>query len=172
MLIRKINAGLSLLTALLFFDHAIFYTVWMMSGGTIEEHGTFMPRLLFVLVLIHGLISIGLVISTRSKTETQKGRAYPKLNASTIVQRISGFALIIFAGLHAAEAVGSITPPPIVTVMFFVIVLTHVAISTSKAFITLGIGNAKFVKVADLVIKVICAATLIAALAGVYLYKV
>ena len=63
-------------------------------------------------------------------------------------------------------------PPKIVHAMFYTIVLMHAAVSTSKAFITLGIGNAKFVKVVDIVVKVICAATLIAALTSFYLYRV
>ena len=53
--------------------------------------------------------------------------------------------------------------------LFFTIVLTHIAISTGKAFITLGIGNAKFIKVVDIVMKVICGATLIAGVIGIYL---
>jgi hypothetical protein len=53
--------------------------------------------------------------------------------------------------------------------LFFAIVLSHVAISTSKAFITLGIGNAKTIKTIDIVLKVICIATFIACTIGFYL---
>ena len=176
MLMRKINAGLSLLTSVFLLDHAIFNAVRMISGGTIEKSGTFMSWILFGLMLAHAVISIDLAISAHSETETRKGKSYPKLNISTIIQRMTGMVLIVFAGLHVAGAAGYMTPPPIVhaiiPAVFFTIALMHVAVSTSKAFITLGIGNAKFVKAADLVIKVICAATLIAALTGFYLYKV
>ena len=176
MLTRKINAGLSLLTAFLLLEHAIFKTVRMISRGTIEKGGSFVSWILFGLMLAHAVISIDLAISAHSETETRKGKSYPKLNISTIIQRITGMVLIVFAGLHVAGAAGYMTPPPIVhaivPAVFFTIALMHVAVSTSKAFITLGIGNAKFVKTVDLVIKVICAATLIAALTGFYLYKV
>lgn len=176
MLMRKINAGLSLLTASLLLDHAIFNAVRMISRGTIEKGATFMSWILFGFMLAHAVISIDLAISAHSETEKRKCKSYPKLNVSTIVQRISGIVLIVFAGLHVAGAAGFMTPPPIVhaivPAVFFTIALTHVAVSTSKAFITLGIGSAKFVKAVDLVIKVICAATLIAALTGFYLYKV
>ena len=176
MLMRKINAGLSLLTTLLLLDHAIFNAVCMISRGTIENGGSFMSWILFGLMLTHAVISIDLAISAHSETEKRKCKSYPKLNIPTTIQRISGIILIIFAALHVAGAAGFMTPPPIVhavvPAVFFTIALAHVAVSTGKALITLGIGNAKFVKAADIVIKVICAATLIAALTGFYLYKV
>ena len=176
MLTRKINAGLSLLTAFLLLEHAIFKTVRMISRGTIEKGGSFVSWILFGLMLAHAVISIDLAISAHSETETRKGKSYPKLNISTIIQRITGMVLIVFAGLHVAGAAGYMTPPPIVhaivPAVFFTIAFAHTAVSTSKAFITLGIGNAKIVKAADIVIKVICAATLIAALTGFYLDKV
>ena len=47
---------------------------------------------------------------------------------------------------------------------------SHYAVSISKAFITLGIGDAKFIKTADIAIKAICATTLIADIIGFYLF--
>ena len=176
MLMRKINAVLSLLTTLLFFDHAIFNTVRMISPNPVEESADFMPWIFFGLMLLHAVISIFLVISTRSKNKEQKPKAYVKLNFATIAQRFSGVALIVLAGLHAVGTSGLVHFPkpvyPILHIVFFTVAFAHVAVSTSKAFITLGIGNAKFVKVADIVIKVICAVMLIAALTGIFLYKV
>ena len=176
MLMRKINAGLSLLTACLLLDHAIFNVVRMLSHGAVENGGAFMSWILFGLMLVHAVISIDLGISAHAETEKRKCKSYPKLNIATIVQRISGVALIILAGLHVAGAAGFMQPPKLVHIilppLFFTIALAHVAVSASKAFITLGIGNAKFIKGADIAIKVICVATLIAALTGFYLYKV
>ena len=176
MLMRKINAGLSLLTAVLLLIHAIFNAVYMISMGVIEKSGTFMPWILFGLMLTHAFISIDLAVSAHEGTEKRKCKSYPKLNAATIFQRISGVGLILFTALHVAGAAGFMTPPPIVhaivPAVFFTIALAHTAVSTSKAFITLGIGNAGLVKVVDIVVKVICIATLIAALTGFYLYKV
>ena len=176
MLMRKINAGLSLLTAVLLLGHAIFEAVRMISRGAIEKGGSFISWILFGLMLAHAVISIDLAVSAHLETETRKGKSYPKLNISTMIQRITGMALIVFAGLHVAGAAGYMTPPPvihaIVPAVFFTIALAHAAVSTSKAFITFGIGNAKFVKAVDIVVKVICAATLIAALTGFYLDKV
>ena len=98
------------------------------------------------------------------------------MNVSTIIQRISGVLLLFFSGLHVAGAIGYIQPPPIVhaivPLVVFTIAMVHVGISTSKAFITLGIGNAKFIKTIDIVVKVICGVTLVADLIGFYLYLV
>ena len=174
MLIRKFNAVLSLLTTVLLLDHSIFNAVWMISKGTIEKGGAFMSWILFALMLLHAVISVDLVISAHS--ENRKCKSYPKLNVATMVQRISGIVLIVFAALHVAGAAGFMTPPKIIHAilppLFFIIAMVHVAVSTSKALITLGIGNAGVVKGVDIVIKVICAATIIAALIGFYLYKV
>ena len=176
MLLRKINAGLSLLTTVFLLDHAIFNAVRMLSRGTVENGASFMSWILFGLMLAHAVISIDLAISAHAGAEKRKYKSYPKMNAATIIQRASGVALILLASLHAAGAAGFMTPPPIVhaivPAVFFTIALAHVSVSTSKAFITLGIGNAKIVKAVDIAIKVICAATLVAALTGFYLYKV
>jgi hypothetical protein len=48
--------------------------------------------------------------------------------------------------------------------------MAHIAVSVSKAFITLGIGNAKFIKGVDISTKAICAITLVADIVGFYLY--
>ena len=105
-----------------------------------------------------------------------KGKMYPKMNVSTIVQRASGVLMVPTMALHVAGTVGLTQPPPIVHAtlppVFFTVVMVHVAVSTSKSLITLGIGSAKFLKIADIIVKVLCAATLIASVTGFYLYVV
>ena len=98
------------------------------------------------------------------------------MNAPTIIQRISGVALIILTVLHIAGTVGILQPPravhAILPPLFFTVALMHTAISAGKAFITLGIGNAKVFKAIDITIKVICALTLVADVVGFYLFLV
>lgn len=175
MLSRKINAGLSLLTTFLLLDHALFNSIRMLSGGRVATSFNYAPWILTVLMAIHAFISIDLAISSHLNGEKCKCKNYPKMNAPTIVQRVSGVLLILFTALHIAGAAKYMVPPAVVHAilppLFFAVALAHAAISTSKAFITLGIGSARFVKAADIVIKVICVLTLIAGVMGFYLYN-
>ena len=175
MLMKKINAVLSLLITFLIFAHAISIAIWMFSGETIDRAPAIISWILTGLVAIHAFICIDMVLSPILNGEHHKAKTYPKLNRVMIVQRLSGALMLLFTALHIAGAIGAMTPPKIihaiVPTLFFTIVMAHVAVSTSKAFVTLGIGSAKFVKVADVVIKVICVLTLIADVVGFYLYR-
>ena len=174
MSMRKINAVTSLLSTLLLLVHAITLAIWMLSRGTIVIDTGFMPWVLVGIMVTHALISIDLAISAHSETENHNFKSYPKENIPTIIQRISGIALILFTALHVAGAAGFMQPPQIVHAivppLFFAIALMHTGISTNKAFITLGIGNAKFIKTLGIVMKVICGTTLIADVVGFYLH--
>ena len=174
MLMRKINACLSLLTTIALLAHAILIAVWMFSRGNLAKSLDFIPWILTGLVLIHVFISIDTLIFGLMSGEGRKYNKYPKMNATTVVQRISGILMAIFTVLHIAGATGVMHPPKIVhgivPPLFFTIVLVHIAVSASKAFITLGIGNARLVKTVDIGVKVLCAATLIADVVGFFLY--
>ena len=174
MLLRKINAIISLLTTLFLLDHAIFTSVWMLSQGRVEQSAPIAPWILAGLMAVHAFISIYFAIEAHMEGDKRKVKSYPQMNRVTIFQRISGILLIVFTALHIAGASGAIQPPHIVhtilSPLFFLVALAHTAVSTDKAFITLGIGNARFVKAVSVIIKVICAATLIAAVIGFYLH--
>ena len=173
MLKRKINATVSLLTTVFLLVHAIFLSVYMLTGGRSFRPAGIIGWLLMGLMLAHAMISIDLLISAHAENEKPKGKHYPKLNISMVIQRASGVLMVPAAGLHIAGATGAMVPPKlvhaIVPPLFFAIVLTHIAVSTSKALITLGIGNVKFIKAVNIIMKVICGATLIAGVIGIYL---
>ena len=120
------------------------------------------------------IISILLAILGHKGAEKRECKAYKKINLSTNIQRISGILLIVFTVLQVLGAVGVLQPPQVVHAilppLFFALALMHVAVSGSKPFITLGIGNAKFIKIVDIAIKILCVLTLIAAVIGFYLY--
>ena len=175
MILRKINAILSLITTILLLGHAISIASWMLSRGKIIPFGGHaLPRILMVAFVAHALVSIIIMILAHKREKKNKGKSYPKLNAPTMIQRISGVLLILFTFLHVAGAKGIITPPPfihaVIPTVFFIMVMAHISISASKAFITLGIGNAKFIKRVDIGIKVICGITVIADIIGFYLH--
>ena len=174
MKLRKTNAIFSLISTILLLSHAISLAAWMLSQGSIPKAPSAIPRALTMFFLVHAIISIILMASSHKGAPKNKGNQYPKMNAATIVQRISGALLIVFTALHIVGARGITNTTPlvhaIVPPLFFALVMAHLAISASKAFITLGIGNAKFIKRADVAIKVICAVTLVADIIGFYLF--
>lgn len=175
MLKRKFNAGLTLLVTFLILAHAIALSVWILSKETLPKPPAAMAWVLVGATVLHALISIDLVVSTYMDKKGPRGKSYAKMNCVTILQRVSGVLMLLFIALHIAGATGYMQPPKvvhaIVPAVFYTIVLAHVAVSASKALITLGIGNAKFIKAADVAAKVICAATLITALTSFYLYR-
>ena len=174
MLLRELNAGFSLVTTFLTLGHAISLAAWMLSQGRIPRPASTLPWLLTILVAIHALLSIFLMISDRKGQKGPAGSAYPKLNRATVLQRVTGMPIVFFTALHILGAMGIMQPPQlvhaIVPPLFFTIVLAHVAVSTPKACITLGFGNAKFIHTFGIVIRVICIATLVADVVGFYLF--
>ena len=174
MLLRKINAVFSLLSTVLLLTHAIIVAIWTLSRGHIAISAGIMPWVLVGIMLTHAMISIDLAISAHSEGEKRKFKSYPKLNIPTMVQRISGILLILFTALHVAGAAGFMQPPHLVHAilppLFFTIAMMHTAISAGKAFITLGIGDAKVYNKIDIAIKLICAVTLICDITGFYLH--
>lgn len=174
MLLRKINAILSWLTTLFLLTHAISTSIWMLSRGGMEQISPVVSQILAGLMAVHAFISIYLVSSVYMDGNGRGGKHYSKMNRGTIFQRVSGILLVIFTVLHIAGMTGPLRPPRLIHTilppLFFAIALTHTAVSTEKAFITLGIGSARLVKVIGVISRVICAATWIASVTGFYLY--
>lgn len=174
MILRKINAAVSLVTTLLLLNHAAAHGLWMLTGRSFIKSAASIPWILFGLMMAHAIISIVLAFLGHKGAEKRKCNGYAKLNVGTNIQRFSGLLLIVLTVLHILGTVGILTPPDavhkVLPPVFFAIVLMHAAISTGKAFITLGIGNAKFFKVADVAAKVICGLTLAIDIVGFYRY--
>ena len=114
MFLRKTNAVISLLTTVFLLLHAILKAVWMLSRGGIVISSFYISCVLAGLMVIHACISMDIVFSGLMGDETCKPKKYPKMNVSTIIQRISGVLLLFFSGLHVAGAIGYIQPPPVV----------------------------------------------------------
>lgn len=172
MRLRKINAGLSLLTSILFLDHAIFLSVWMLSRCSIEKSAENMPRVLAVVAAAHAALSILLAFLGHKGAEKRRCKAYPKMNISTNVQRASGILMILLFGMHVAGAANHFQPKMLHAILhplFFALSLAHIAVSSGKAMITLGIGNARAVRVVDIIMKILCVVTFAAAVIGFYL---
>ena len=172
MRLRKINAVLSLLTSILFLDHAIFLSVWMLSRCSIEKSADMMPWVLAAVTAAHAGLSILFAFLGHKGAEKRKCKEYPKMNIPTNLQRATGMMMILLFGLHIAGAANHFQPKMLHAVLhpvFFGLSLAHIAVSTSKAMITLGIGNAKTVKIVDIIMRVLCVVIFAAAVIGFYL---
>ena len=172
MVLRKINSVLSLITTFLLLDHAIFNAVWFFSMKTIAK--VVVPSWILVgFMAAHAMLSMALGMSAHNIPAPEGAKSYPAKNVTTIIQRVTGMLLIVGTVFHVLGATGVMTPPAvvhaIVPTVFFIVCMAHTAISTSKAFITLGVGNAKTVKVIDIIVKVICAAALVANIVGFFM---
>lgn len=172
MLLRKINAVISLFTTILLLNHAIFLTIWMLSRGSLTKSNTPVPIILTILMVLHGLISIVLAFLGHKGAEKGKYNTYTKMNIATIIQRSSGIIMLLLIALHIAGALNKFQPMIIHAILhpvFFAAALMHTCVSVSKGLITLGIGNTKTVKIVDIITKVICGATFIASVIGFYI---
>ncbi len=123
------------------------------------------------LVGLHVLCSIGIVFFAHDKGN---GMKYPKLNARTMIQRVSAVAMVVMILPHInnfkilSSLAGTNRPLFHVVLLsqllFYAAVLLHVAVSVRNAFISLGlIQTEKAGKAVDIVVWVICAAVFIAA---------
>lgn len=172
MKLRKINAALSLLATAMIMAHAVSLSVWMLSRCSIAKTDGVMPRVLTVVMVIHAVLSMVLVIGNRKEAQKQTHRAYPKLNISTYAQRITGVLMLLLLGIHIMGTMNHFQPKMLHAVLhplFFAAVLVHTAVSTGKALITLGIGNARAIRVVNAVVMCLCGVTLAAGVVGFYL---
>lgn len=172
MVLRKINSVLSLITTVLLLDHAIINAVWFFTMKTLSKVAA--PSwILLGFMAVHAMLSMALAMNAHNVPAPADAKSYPAKNVTTIIQRVTGMLLIVGTVFHVLGATGVMTPPAvvhaIVPTVFFIVCMAHTAISTSKAFITLGVGNAKVVKGIDIAVKVICAAVLVANIVGFFM---
>ena len=147
MRLKKINAGLALITAAFVLVH-ITYTVLTYLMFYFNEFITHMiTGPLMTLTIIHA--ALGVYAITRLGDGTRYG-CYPRQNAATLIQRISGFFIIPIVFVHVrtfslflsnlqAGRMWMFYLLITVQILFFGILLTHVALSVPRAMITLGL---------------------------------
>ena len=170
--VRKVNAALSLVCTFLIIVHGAYDAVWMMLRGKISTLPAPMARALMVLVIVHIILSIVTAILGSGGKSEIKGKFYAKENVKTLVQRVFGALMVLLLVPHILGMGNHLAPKilhSIIHPIFFLAVYGHTAISTSKAFITLGIGNAKTIKVIDIVASILCILIFIASIVGLYL---
>lgn len=169
---RKVNAIISLICSFLILIHGSYDALWMIMRGKMTTLPQFLPRVLVMFVIVHIILSIVTAIIASGGKKDPNSRMYKKENIKTMIQRMFGILIILLLPLHIIGMGNHLTPKvlhSIIHPLFFLVVYAHTAISFSKAFITLGIGNAKFIKIVDRVIAILCMFIFIASIIGVYL---
>ena len=121
---------------------------------------------LMALLCLHAVLSMGIVFFSADGTKLNQ---YPKQNVGTILQRGSAILILpllilhinTFSLLQTCAGNGNwfcfvlllISQP-----VFYATVLTHVAVSVSRAMITLGrVSSLEKKKTVDRVVRIICA---------------
>jgi large-conductance mechanosensitive channel len=169
---RKVNAVISLICSCLILIHGSYDALWMMLRGKITTLPKFLPLALIIFVVIHIILSIVTAILGSGGKKNPNSKMYKKENIKTMIQRVFGLLIIILLPPHIIGMGNHLVPKvlhSIIHPLFFLVVYAHTAISFSKAFITLGIGNAKFIKIVDRLITILCMFIFIASIIGVYL---
>lgn len=167
MIRKKINAVIAILISLMLIDHSIACSIHLITHN--YEDSIAAPAIILTcLVVIHASISI-FAVFVKHDNRTVK---YKKLNRGTMVQRITGIAVILVLIPHAICAwmfmPERVTQLFIVTHFIFVIVADiHAAISVPKGLVTLGLlASEKKYKICQIICWIICIPLIALGLAG------
>lgn len=164
MILKKINAGLGLLSILFMILHIGFTTYSYLTMYYNPKLKNILSYPFMILVIIH--VILGIVIFIRQR-DGKSHNIYPKNNFRTILQRLTAILIIpllilhinIFSIMKSSANNGSsfiIYLMIIAELLFFGSVITHVVVSFSNAFITLGLITSKKVqKIIDIIMYVL-----------------
>ena len=168
---RKVNAVISLVCSFLILVHSSYDAVWMFMRGLLPMLPKPSSYVLMFLVIIHTVLSIvTAILGSKGKTKKDE-KMYSKPNKETLLQRIFGIVIVLMIPLHILGMQSFLNPKIIHAILhpiFFFVVCAHTGISFNKAFISLGIGNAKLIKVLGIVIRVVCITIFVASCIGMY----
>ena len=165
MKLKKTNAVLSLLSFVLLLSH-MGYSAYSYITLYYNPFLTHLIAYTFAAaVCLHAVLGTALVFMQADGT---RASSYPRLNKQTVLQRLSAaviFPLLIFH-LKSYELMSSsaengckglIIIAVIVELLFYAAVVSHSAVSVTKAFITLGaLSSEKTLKRLDLTVYVLC----------------
>ena len=172
MLLKKTNAVLSLITILLLFIHTGYtaYCYLTFYYNPLLKIWTAVPFM--ILACLHAVCGMSSVFLQADGTRLDR---YPKQNRRTILQRITAaliFTLLIlhintFALLSSSAEKGQWACFALLLIsqpLFYGTVLTHIAVSVSRALITLGwLTSPEKQKIIDRVVYILCGAAFVTA---------
>lgn len=149
MLLKKINAGLSLVTCAVVLAHVGMGCRTLLTGWYDPVLSHYMPLLTMAAVLLHALLSVAIVLFAHDGSSPRHAKA----NLATILQRASGLLMIALVHVHvhaydhvvarvrlsAAQRAGF----AVGEAAFYACVFVHMAVSLPKALITLGLPRSE-----------------------------
>lgn len=153
-ILRKINAGLGLITILVLFLHISF--AYRALSGLDNAFTKQLPGITMWFVLLHAVVGICTMLLTR---KSKKERA--PLPVNTVLSRVSGFLLLIPLILtHRQVYTTSAMHTPLyaaIELLFCALVCTHIATSAPRAIITLGmVKTQKTAYLITTIFRVLC----------------
>ena len=159
--LKKANACISLLLVVVFLAHSVYELIACLTMS-------FDPTVVKVFgITVAAFVSVHVVLSVISifKYQDSKKIDYPKLNKRTWLQRFSAVMIVVLLPLHMrtagwvmAEGVTALSIAlEILQVIFFALVYLHIAVSFSRALLTLGwITEERTKRRIDLVTGILC----------------
>ena len=166
MKLKKINALLGLLSALFMLTHIAYSAFAYLTMYYNPVLKTVFSLPFIILVCLHAVCGMSILFM---QGDSLRADLYPKQNMRTILQRISAaliFPLLIlhlktFSLMQASAEKGLkifIILLILAELLFFAVVTTHVAVSFTGGFVTLGLLSSDKVKKAiDKTVNIICA---------------
>ena len=161
---KQINAYLALTAAALLLVHLCYTVVSYLLFYYHAVITAVIGHALGAIVIAHILLS---AVNVFGRHDTISLRTYPRLNIRTILQRVSVLIAILLVPLHlrTGKAVSARTVEEsgfralmVTEILFWGLILLHIALSLTRAFVTLGwLRSAQGQKRADRIIWVVCA---------------
>lgn len=168
---RKVNAVISLICTFLILVHGGYDAIWMFMRGKLPNLPKPMAFVLLGFVVIHTVLSIvTAILGSKGKTKKDE-KMYAQPNKETLLQRVFGILIVLMMPLHILGMQNHLNPKILHSILhpiLFFVVYGHTGISFNKAFITLGIGNSKLIKVLGIIIRVVCILLFVASCVGLY----
>ena len=165
--LKKNNAILSLFTCLMLLIHVVYQAVAHLMLFYYPIVSKILGYAVLIPAVIHGVMSAISVLFLHDSRKIM----YKKANARTYIQRICAVIIVVLLPAHLySYAIHGITAGTALfyaatslQIIFYGAIITHVAVSVSKALITLGvIGNMDKMHMIDRSLFVICAVLFVA----------
>ena len=165
--LKKNNAILSLFTCLMLLIHVVYQAVAHLMLFYYPIVSKILGYAVLIPAVIHGVMSAISVLFLHDSRKIM----YKKANARTYIQRICAVIIVVLLPAHLySYAIHDITAgtalfyaATLIQIIFYGAIITHAAISVSKALITLGmLENTDKMHIIDRCMFSICAALFVA----------